>query len=297
MILQKISGCETLEIEITGLKTQYFLPQNTTLRKQNILYILMQYCGGSVTQGYSPKNREIIDDQAYNDAYLVLVENNKEVINRIPLDMLWQNAAKFLPIINKEINIEKSYIEFSSTSNLSIGESIVFTFYYGNAVSFEFNKSYSIENVELVVNSTSQIKFDFSSLEHLKNKNIVLMQCITDVKSINGKDDAATINNRNRMYLTLVDKSKRQIINKLPLYHLIHTSEFLIPFNNLEIDWNNSFVEAANNSYLVANTAFSFLIYYINEETTGGSGSSNNNQKKMIVQKHQHTHVHHIKDN
>ncbi len=275
MILENTKQVETIEVEITGLKDRYFLPKSKVLEGKNILYCLLQNASQVAAPAYAPSGRELIDSSAYDDGFLVLINKNKEFINKIPLDLLLTGTIEFATLINSEVDIPKSYIEFSSQSNLSVGESIIISFLIGKVDETNdfLNASFGVENIENVVTTNSQQKFKFDSLELLKNKKVSLIRYI-HLPSINGR---TTVLSKiiQKAYLTLVDKTNRVIVEKMPINLLNHTNSIVIPFADIEIDWSNSFIEVGNTTDLVADTAFSFLVYYANETANPGNGRGN----------------------
>jgi len=251
----KADGCETIEIQISALKNKYFFRKSLNLRNKNILYV--DFPGTEL----SPTGRDVINSSAQADAFLVLKNSEQEeFINRLPFKLISRNTIdNYFPLLNRKIDIERCYVEFSDTGDLTIGESIVVTFYYGNVEKLStVNEASYIENIDVPIKTTAEQKFYFNELEKLRNKRVFLIQML-QIASVSG-DTAITNTVRDMAYMTLFNRRGQIIVNRISIKGLQYA---WLPFffDDLNIDWARSFIEVPSTTGLVANSAFVFVLH------------------------------------
>lgn len=262
-------GVEYIEIQLTNAKKRYYFDYYPILESNKIIYLeTVTQLSGSLALALS--GRQFINDTARADAYIVLVNKGSELINRLPLSNLRTLRTHF-PIINKIIDWQKSYIEFSSTSNIVTTESIIFAAYYESTEQKEElpdNIALNVELVDLPIKNVNQTRFYFSEVLKLKNKKIRFIDYLAQVDSPNNYDSVGNI--YQKAYLTLRDKNGKEIVSSLYLNFINYysaSSPNYINFNDSVIDFDKSFVDVVNTTSLVLNTAFVFNFHYLDDVT------------------------------
>jgi hypothetical protein len=117
-----------LEIRSTGVLRHMF-SEIDNLRGKSLLSI-DSFFVSQITK--TPTGKDIINTNALRKAYLVLVSNGKEAINRIPLIALIpsENQGRRISFSGMQIDWVKSYVEFADTANLVQGEALLFNCYF-----------------------------------------------------------------------------------------------------------------------------------------------------------------------
>ena len=237
------------------------------MEDKKILYIQNTLAGGK-----SLSNRDVLNATALSDAYLVLVNNGEELINRLPLKSLRQNTTLF-PLFEKVIDWQKSYIEFSTVDNLVLGESIVLAAYledpeYISRLSNDILKN--IELVDLPIRDVNQTRFYFREVLKLKDKRIRLIDFLSGLASPNSYTAIAE-NVYNKAYLTLRTSKGREIISKLLLGNLTYfdsSGPNYMEWQDWIVDFDKSYIEVPNTDNLVLNSAFVFNFHYLDNVST-----------------------------
>lgn len=264
---KKVSGSEYIEVKIDVAKTRYYFDYYPILEDKKILYIQNTLAGGK-----SLSNRDVLNATALSDAYLVLVNNGEELINRLPLKSLRQNTTLF-PLFEKVIDWQKSYIEFSTVDNLVLGESIVLAAYledpeYISRLSNDILKN--IELVDLPIRDVNQTRFYFREVLKLKDKRIRLIDFLSGLASPNSYTAIAE-NVYNKAYLTLRTSKGREIISKLLLGNLTYfdsSGPNYMEWQDWIVDFDKSYIEVPNTDNLVLNSAFVFNFHYLDNVST-----------------------------
>ena len=282
-------GVESVEIPIKSTTdTKYYFPNVPGLKGKIIKRI-------EVSKGLTmtPGNRTMISDANLKLAFLTIVDDKNIIVHRIPLYFL-QRLLSYLPVITDIFSFtlkdtEQSYIEFAQTSGLSTSESIFLNFFYNktlttrrtvttlvnrNLIDSALDKSEidRIYPIQVEINDATKTVFPFPNDEFLMNKKVRGIKLYADVSelvavTLHSPDDktiiADTIYKKSFLVLQLKNGLK---INNLPLnmitYDFWLDTEIL--FNDIEIDWPKSYIKVANNTSIVANTVFYFLINYRN---------------------------------
>lgn len=120
----------------------------------------------------------------------------------------------------------------------------------------------SVETVEVKIQNTQSQNIYFGAQEKLQNKIITRIVVNSDqsIKTPLGRTNAST-NLLNNSVLVLVSKN-REIINRVPLLQLGYTaiSGYIFDINQV-IDWDKSFIQVYNTTYLVTTQSFLFTVY------------------------------------
>ncbi len=127
------------------------------------------------------------------------------------------------------------------------------------------NKVQNLENVEVILDSTTKQKFYFGDIERLRGQKIKHIDIPSETEvpvSPLGKD---VVNNTvyAKSFLVLVNKSQEKI-NRLPLKSLnpFQTYGKRLAIDDLVIDWPKSYIEVGSIPGIVANEVFFVNIYY-----------------------------------
>lgn len=80
----------------------------------------------------SPLNRALMADATFKNTYLTLVENGKEVINKVPVNSFYpsNNSGKIKELGRIKADLANSYLTIPNSSSIVTGESFLITFYY-----------------------------------------------------------------------------------------------------------------------------------------------------------------------
>jgi len=262
--MKLIKYVETVEVPTNSTtKTKFYFQEQPNLRNKRILYIDV-FTTSYVTQ--SPSNKNLVNDTVISKSFLVLVSKNKEIVNRIPLRRLFPvfqfEHRIFFDLI---VDFPKSYIEIGSIASLSATETFLFSFYCHDQVkNIHEYRGINIENIEVKTTPATLQKFYFPDHENLKGKKIQFIEYIYSAYGITPSGDSivnATVEKKS--YMTLSQKGQ-EIIKKIPIYPMVSTNfaGYLMPFDNLEIDFPNSYFEISNTNDTVAGEIFFLNVYF-----------------------------------
>lgn len=260
MYTKPISQVELIEIPINQVQTKYYLGDRPYL-KNKIIHRVHAITSGDLS--YSPSNRQNIGN--FENSFLVLVNKNKEVINRIPGSLLNPTRFSFAEF-NIDIDWEKSYIEFSDTSSLTVGKSIVLVAYIVDKITEPILKGLKHELVTLLVRTTSDLKFKFDEIDFLKNKLIKKIEFIFNKAPGGTSSVGSSIFIKSFLTLSIEGEEK---ISYLPIDNIYSENTHVVRlwFNSLKVNWAKSYVQIANSTDLTANTSFLFSVFYEDEGT------------------------------
>jgi len=265
--MKRITNCETVEIKTTNTSTtKFYLEEYPNLRGK-VIQRVDNHVVDLITK--SPTNRSVVNATVFHKAFLVLVSQGCEIINRVPFSKLTPSSNGGLPIMfNHIIDFPKSFIEVGTIASLNSAESFLLTFYYSDpdfANRIPVNTPIKVENIEFLSSPTTISKFYFPDNENLRGKLIQSLYipsinqfiCPTGDNSVNTKI-------MEYAYVTLVSKN-REIVSKLPKRSFCHQAVPIgnqIVFANVEIDFPKSYVEVPTTGDLVATEKFFFNIVY-----------------------------------
>ena len=128
--LQKIKNCELVEIKIANTtSSRWAFPFSENLKGKKVIG-LETYQLANVAK--APSGNALINATAFKDAFLTLQITGKEKIKEIPLVgfVASSNNGLIKTLEPAEIDLQKSYVSFSQTTNLAANESIIFAFYF-----------------------------------------------------------------------------------------------------------------------------------------------------------------------
>jgi len=262
--MKLIKYVETIEVPTNSTtKTKFYFKEQPNLRNKRILHI---HAMKAMYITHSPSNLPLVNSAVFNNAFLVLVSKGKEIINRIPLVILvplYHGLGAVL--FDLIIDFPRSYIEIPSIANLSAEETFLFTFYCNDQVKKEPEyRSINIENIEVVTTPTTIQKFYFPDHENLRGKRIQFIEFIhADVNKTPSYDDVVNNNVIKRGYITLSEKGQ-EIIRQLPIYNIIlnNVDGYRIPFDNIEIDFPNSYFYVSDTINNIAGEKFFLNVYF-----------------------------------
>lgn len=235
----------------------------------------------------------------YVGSYLVLVNGTSEIVNRIPIREL-QRISNFYEkySIDKNIDVSKCYIELPENSARELNTAFVFIFYTANDITENNNIIASnFENIELKYTYPSDTvpktqydtdptthvdlfqRINFPDDEKFRDKKLLYFSIIPtyfddEIKTNYNAANAILSPSGNMLVLesvvryssiTLVDKSGKEIINKLPLWLLASRysdNGFNIKFANLDIDFTKSYIEIYRYDARYKEMSFYFGVYF-----------------------------------
>lgn len=103
------------------------------------------------------------------------------------------------------------------------------------------------DTIEVKVTSGSQFKYQFGLLQNLKGKLLTSIESFSNSEVPNSPTGNTVVDAAgfSRGFLTLVDKSGKEFITKLPLYSLSakNNNGVLRLIDYLAVDWEKSFIE------------------------------------------------------
>ncbi len=123
-------GVESVEVKITDIAILKFNFEFIEILRGKTIRAIEDFNATDTSR--SPNNKDIINDAAFKDGFLVISVGDREQINRIPLASLRvaQTNGILKKFLLKGIDWQKSYILFSRPTNLVLDEVVLFTFYY-----------------------------------------------------------------------------------------------------------------------------------------------------------------------
>jgi hypothetical protein len=128
--------------------------------------------------------------------------------------------------------------------------------------------------VEILVTDATVFKYNFPIVGNLKNKLIVGIESIDDGFQKVTPDNFLVVPHFTyiQSYLTLINKKTRSNFNRIPLYSIFLEPGLIKQLNYQEIDWENCFIEIANNPAAPlpapAGTSFLFIVHYIDKPSS-----------------------------
>lgn len=127
----RINNVEVVSIKLQTSNTQFSLPILENLRGKKITAIEVFPISEVPTDRINQAN---CNATAFKQASLTLSINGKEKVKDLPLQSLVvsNNSGTIKEFGEVVINDQKSYISFSSTSNLVANEVIIIAFYYND---------------------------------------------------------------------------------------------------------------------------------------------------------------------
>lgn len=262
--MKLIKYVETVEVKTNSTtKTKFYFGEQPVLRNKRILYI-ETFNVGIVSE--SPSDLAVINGTVINKSFLVLVSKNSEVINRIPLlHLIPGTQSDHHILIDLIVDFPKSYVEVGSIASLNASETFLFTFYCNNVLEeIPEYRGVNVENIEVKTTPNSIHKFSFPDHENLRGKKIQFIDMLnTGVTMTPSGDSLINATVRKKSYLTIATKGQ-EIIRKIPVVSIRSANlyGFRIPFDNIEIDFPNSYFEIPDTADTVADEVFFLNIYY-----------------------------------
>lgn len=271
-MLKPITSSETVEIQIADLiNKKYTFLENLNLRGWKIKYF---FSAPADSNFKTPLNRASVGTSnilALQSSYATLRNDttDEDDLSKLPLSHLemfegtGSTGSVLLPQIDKIVNIPKSFIEISDLTHFSTAESFLLTYLYNEnkqpSEKIDFSKV-KMENMEVVINSTSAQKFYFSDNEKLRNKKIVKIEVLGPTTTV---ITPSGYSQQLYYYLTL-NVAGNDRINNLASYFLMRNNCQLnqMIFDYIKVDWPKSFISlpAAQGS---SNFAACLQIYYV----------------------------------
>lgn len=284
-IKYKYDGCETVEIKIKSTSQQkYYLPDIPQIKGKIIKRIDIPF---DILR--TPNNRDDYDYDNVKVSYLTIVEKNNILVHRLPFYYLLQDSTITNPKAIFDFiltDTEKSYIEIAATDDLATDESIFLTFYYINPEreikkrrsdffykSFRKNEKIKIYPLPIKVLDTTQTKIFLPDDEFLKTKRLVKIKLYANAEVLIGSSitektpdslDMVSFLIYRKAYIELKKQNGERLKN-LPLVQVMDNYEPEYFWNDLKIDWPNSFITIPNTDSLVQDEVFYLLIYYKDE--------------------------------
>jgi hypothetical protein len=140
----------------------------------------------------------------------------------------------------------------------------------------EFLRISKSETVEVGPTVATQFQYKFPIIQNLKNTLITGMESFSvsqvTVSPLNAP--VVVVADYNRAYLQLATPKNRTEVNNIPLLSLQSFPGFLRLFDYKDVDWQNCFINVANNLAapvaVTAGHSFLFTVYYIDKEQKQG---------------------------
>ena len=241
-----VDRLERVDIRLSGQNKTYFGEQ-LLLSNNPIAYITL--IGDISNTAY----------QAFNSKYVVLVDNSRYVINRLPLVnfLCGQYRGGAIPVFNKCIDWGSSYILDAQPGNSDLLLRFVVGVNGKYAQTFEENSI--IENTTITQSSTFATGYRQLYFNETPSFADYYLKSIrfdyTDFVTPNFTKNAGSL--YSYLYyseLTLIDKTGRIFCNKIPpaLFAgipdyassstITYSSPFAFMFNNIHVDWGKSFI-------------------------------------------------------
>ena len=279
MTIRPLYNSEHIEVEIKNntSKTIYF-PYNDRIKGKKIVRIdaISRRAYTGTIRSYTGKT--LVSATIQRRAFLVLVRNNKEIYNKIPLLYFIsdENAGYRFPL-SSDIDWDKSYVYYDSPSGLTAGQVFSFNIFYENkqedqhiklAKAFLNNSLlYNCYTWNVTVNDTTTRRYFFPDNERLTGKQILAISCEdpgTFYYSPSGGSQISSAVYHNT-FLNLVDEKDRERIRNLNLSELGNYNNYLqnkILFNGMKVNWTKSYVMLPPGEALTANTVITFQVFY-----------------------------------
>lgn len=293
MIKYKVNNVESVELVIqnTGVNRINF-PEIPELRERVIKRIdfvlgLVLDIGPPQIDILSPSGRTLIQSAVAQNVLLILQRKSLERLNRYPVQILnpGSTGGEIRYNINSPIDWEKSYIEFTSLTGLTVNQSILFNIYYERREDIKLrnmirrnrklrrmfafgNYSPKVEDIEVIIDDTTKNRFYFPDDDNLRGKKVIQLFSYQNSTLSTTPSGRTTVPDTVFFNSFLVFRIRgRDAINKIPLQTLrqsFQKEDNRIDLDHLLIDWPNSYVEVAPSSdiTLTANQSFFLNVVY-----------------------------------
>lgn len=228
-----VSGIYGMEIIVRGKKILF--PDTPQLKNKRIKHIEFM---NSTTLPKTHNNVSVVDDTA--NMFLTLVNNGSanEVIQHLNVQSL--NVKGDRLFINKIIDLQRSYIEYSGTENQT-GKAIFILFYYDEPAAWSAintNNRTVIKSLELKL-AQNKTYFPFNQ-EFLNRKILSLFLLFPSISALGS--DVITPNHINNKFITLSRKNVEFFSNVPVSIFWQDDNYYQIRLQGIIIDFQKSFI-------------------------------------------------------
>lgn len=256
--MKKITCSKTLSVRIDG-KGRFYLPDDLTLRNKKILSII------PVLEMYTFANdyeEVIVSDDAKNLYLNITSDGQTYFYENMSVYQISSDVVRGLYYqFNQPISFNNSYI-LSTTDNVA-GDLILVVFYedeaYSNATR-NIDSNYSYCEIPLLYqNGLRNPLPDNRILVNKRFRNFIVSFPEQTPQGYQGVEQAEVYD---YAYITLC-KGSQIIIDKLPIKLLLQLGEYkMLQFDNIEFDFENSYIQIVGNNHSIENTYLYMIFEY-----------------------------------